>query len=90
MLSSRPACNNGDNQQSGALRAGPASYCGKLRKALKAATENAIKLIKATLETDGDLCSDDCLRRKSLELAAYTQPEAIDEKHSEMMKILKR
>ena len=57
---------------------------------INAATNNAIKLIKAMLEADGDLCDDDCPCRKSLELAVWTQPEAIDKKHSEMMETLKR
>jgi len=57
---------------------------------VQAATNNAIELIKAMLETDGDLCSDDCPCRKSLELAVWTEAEEIDEKHNEMMKILKR
>lgn len=57
---------------------------------VQAATENAIKLIKATLKTNGNLCSDDCPCRKSLELAVWTQAEAIDAKHSKMMNVLKR
>ena len=42
------------------------------------------------LEYDGDLCSDDCECRGSLELAVWTNPEAIDKRHDEMMEILRR
>ena len=56
---------------------------------LNAATNNAIKLIKAVLEADGDLCDDHCPCRKSLDLAVWTQPEMIDKKHTKMMNTLK-
>lgn len=56
---------------------------------VNAATSNAIKLIKAVLEVDGDLCDDNCPCRKSLDLATWTQPEVINEKHTKMMNILK-
>ena len=45
---------------------------------LTAATNNAIELIKAVIERDGELCSDGCECRKSLELAVWTDPKAID------------
>ncbi len=45
---------------------------------LNLATQNAIKLIEAVLETDGTLCDETCPCRKSLELAVWTKPEAID------------
>lgn len=45
---------------------------------LTAATANAIELIEAVLKTDGDLCSDECSCRKSLGLAAWTNPDMID------------
>lgn len=45
---------------------------------LTAATANAIELIEAVLKTDGNLCSDECECRKSLELAVWTNPKAID------------
>jgi 5'-methylthioadenosine phosphorylase len=45
---------------------------------LQAATQNAIELIKAVLQTDEKLCSDDCPCRKSLELAVWTKPEKLD------------
>ena len=57
---------------------------------LTAATNNAIELIKALLENDGDLCYKDCGCRKSLELAIWTKPEAIDPKHKQMLDVLKR
>lgn len=57
---------------------------------VNAATNNAIKLIKAMLEAEGSFCDDNCPCRKSLELAVWTQAEAIDARHSEMMNVLKR
>lgn len=52
---------------------------------LTAATTNAIELIEAVLKTDGSLCSDECSCRKSLELAVWTNPKAIDpEKKKEL------
>jgi 5'-methylthioadenosine phosphorylase len=45
---------------------------------LQAATQNTIELIKAVLQTDEKLCSDDCPCRKSLELAVWTKPEKLD------------
>lgn len=45
---------------------------------LTAATTNAIELIEAVLKTDGDICSEECSCRKSLELAVWTNPQAID------------
>lgn len=45
---------------------------------LQAATQNAVELIKAVLQTDEALCSDDCPCRKSLELAVWTSPEKLD------------
>ena len=47
---------------------------------LNKATANAIELIERTLETDGVLCDESCDCRKSLALAVWTQPEAL-EKH---------
>lgn len=52
---------------------------------LTAATNNAIELIEAVIERDGELCRDDCECRKSLELAVWTDPKAIDsEKRREL------
>jgi len=45
---------------------------------LKHATDNAIELIEKTLETDGTLCDESCDCRKSLSLAVWTNPDAID------------
>ena len=45
---------------------------------LQAATNNAVQLIKAVLQTAEPLCSDDCPCRKSLELAVWTRPEKLD------------
>jgi 5'-methylthioadenosine phosphorylase len=45
---------------------------------LQAATQNAVELIKAVLQTEVPLCSDDCACRKSLELAVWTNPEKLD------------
>ncbi len=45
---------------------------------LQAATQNAVELIKAVLQTGEPLCSDDCPCRKSLELAVWTKPEKLD------------
>jgi 5'-methylthioadenosine phosphorylase len=45
---------------------------------LTAATTNAIELIEAVLKTDGSLCTDECSCRKSLELAVWTDPKAIN------------
>jgi len=45
---------------------------------LQAATQNAVELIKAVLQTGEPLCSDDCACRKSLELAVWTKPEKLD------------
>lgn len=55
---------------------------------LTAATNNAIELIKAVIEKDGALCSDDCACRKSLELAVWTDPKARDEKKKEEFGVL--
>lgn len=46
---------------------------------LNASTANAIELIEQVLKTDGDLFSDECSCRKTLELAVWTKPESIDE-----------
>ena len=55
---------------------------------LTAATNNAIELIKAVIEADGALCSDDCACRKSLELAVWTDPKAIDSEKCEELGVL--
>lgn len=45
---------------------------------LNAATDNAIRLIEAVLEKGLPLCDDACPCRKSLQLAVWTQPSAMD------------
>lgn len=47
---------------------------------LTKATQNAVALIEQLLESDSLLCEDDCQCRKSLELAVWTNQEAIDPK----------
>lgn len=47
---------------------------------LNTATENAVALIEQLLESDAELCDDTCDCRKSLELALWTAPDAIDPK----------
>ena len=55
---------------------------------LTAATNNAIELIKKVLEYDGSLCEDTCSCRKSLELAVWTKPDAIDESKRKELGVL--
>ncbi len=55
---------------------------------LTAATNNAIELIKAVLNADGDLCNENCGCRKSLELAVWTKPEAMNKKDKEKLAVL--
>lgn len=47
---------------------------------LNTATENAVALIERLLESDAGLCDDTCDCRRSLELALWTAPDAIDPK----------
>ncbi|MBL7214409.1 MAG: S-methyl-5'-thioadenosine phosphorylase [Phycisphaerae bacterium] len=51
-----------------------AEIIGNLNKA----TDNAIELIEKVLQSDGALCDETCPCRKSLELAVWTNPKAID------------
>jgi 5'-methylthioadenosine phosphorylase len=46
---------------------------------LSKATQNAAALIETALESDSLLCEDRCDCRKSLELAVWTAPNAIDQ-----------
>lgn len=55
---------------------------------LTEATNNAIELIKAVLNTDGDLCDDSCACRKSLELAVWSKPESINEENKKKLAVL--
>jgi 5'-methylthioadenosine phosphorylase len=45
---------------------------------LKTATDNSLTLIQALLASDESLVDEDCSCRKSLELAVWTSPSAID------------
>lgn len=47
---------------------------------LNKATRNAVSLIEQILESDEELCDDSCDCRKSLELAVWTKPEAMNAK----------
>jgi len=55
---------------------------------LNTATENAIALIKTLLEQSDNLCDDTCPCRKSLELAVWTNPQAIDPKIRQELTLL--
>lgn len=55
---------------------------------LQAATNNAIKLMTAVLQSNSRLCSEDCRCRKSLELAVWTTPEQIDPAQKQRLKVL--
>lgn len=55
---------------------------------LTEATNNAIDLIKAVLNTDGGLCDDNCACRKSLELAVWSKPESINEENKKKLSVL--
>jgi len=57
---------------------------------LQAATQNAVELIKAVLQKDVSLCSDDCPCRKSLELAVWTKPEKLDPAKRKSLDVLFR
>jgi 5'-methylthioadenosine phosphorylase len=57
---------------------------------LQAATNNAVKLIRAVLQSDAGLCSDECPCRKSLELAVWTQPGRINQKTRDRLDVLFR
>jgi 5'-methylthioadenosine phosphorylase len=55
---------------------------------LTAATNNAIELIKAVLNSDGNLCNENCGCRKSLELAVWTKPEHMNKKDKDKLNVL--
>ncbi|MFH1614975.1 MAG: S-methyl-5'-thioadenosine phosphorylase [Planctomycetota bacterium] len=55
---------------------------------LQAATDNAVKLIKAVLLSGTRLCTDNCPCRKSLELAVWTSPDRIDPEMKKQLQIL--
>lgn len=56
---------------------------------LNSATENAIELIKAVLQSKQMLCDDDCPCRKSLQLAVWTPKEQINPKYTQILKVLR-
>jgi 5'-methylthioadenosine phosphorylase len=45
---------------------------------LNQATHNAVMLIEKTLASENPLCDENCVCRKSLELAVWSKPEAMD------------
>ncbi len=55
---------------------------------LNDATNNAIRLIKAVLQSDVELVNDNWPSRKSLELAIWTKPEMISDEYHGILKIL--
>jgi 5'-methylthioadenosine phosphorylase len=56
---------------------------------LNIATENAIEMIKAVLQSKQTLCDDDCPCRKSLQLAVWTPKEQINPKYAQILKVLR-
>jgi 5'-methylthioadenosine phosphorylase len=55
---------------------------------LKTATNNCLKLIKALLQNDCQLASEDCCCRKTLDLAVWTDQNQIDPADREKLKVL--
>ena len=55
---------------------------------LTAATNNAIELIKAVLQSPAELCDDNCQCRKSLELAVWTKQENINTEKRKKLNVL--
>jgi 5'-methylthioadenosine phosphorylase len=55
---------------------------------LQTATDNCLKLVKAVLGGDRELVWEDCLCRKSLDLAVWTDPAHIDPVDKERLKVL--
>ena len=55
---------------------------------LTTATNNAMELIKKVLGKDGSLCDPSCECRKSLELAVWTRPDAIDQAKKKELGVL--
>jgi 5'-methylthioadenosine phosphorylase len=56
---------------------------------LNDATENAIEMIKAVLQSKQTLCDDSCPCRKSLQLAVWTKEEKIKPKYAQILKVLR-
>ncbi|MHC4418773.1 MAG: S-methyl-5'-thioadenosine phosphorylase [Planctomycetota bacterium] len=55
---------------------------------LQTATNNCLELIKAVLHTGGELVCEDCVCRKSLDLAVWTDQSQVDAGHKEKLKVL--
>lgn len=55
---------------------------------LNAATANAVRLIEALLEGDGELIGAECACRKSLELAVWTPREVLDPQEQKKLAVL--
>ena len=55
---------------------------------LQKATENTIKLIEAFMQSEGAICSGDCVCRKSLELAVWTPKEKISDEDKKKLSVL--
>lgn len=55
---------------------------------LKKATQNCLELIEAALTSDHDFVNAECPCRKSLDLAVWTNPNAINETEKEKVKVL--
>ncbi len=57
---------------------------------LQAAMNNAVTLIRAVLQNNAKLCSDECTCRRSLELAVWTEPGQLNEKTRDKLDVLFR
>jgi len=57
---------------------------------LQAATNNAVKLVRAVLQSEAGLCSDECPCRKSLELAVWTEPGQLNQETRDRLDVLFR
>jgi 5'-methylthioadenosine phosphorylase len=55
---------------------------------LKTATDNCLKLIEAVLKSDGELVSEDCYCRHSLDLAVWTDQKHIEAADKGRLKVL--
>lgn len=55
---------------------------------LQTATNNCLELIRAVLHTNGELVCEDCVCRKSLDLAVWTDQSQIDAGQKEKLKVL--
>ncbi|MHC4397286.1 MAG: S-methyl-5'-thioadenosine phosphorylase [Planctomycetota bacterium] len=55
---------------------------------LQTATDNCLQLVKAVLQSDGELSCRHCQCRKSLDLAVWTNPQQLSEVQKEDLKVL--